>query len=50
MQHLYKARWQVDLSNNELGAEGAKPLADALRVSASLTKVSQIRKVLGIRI
>ena len=30
---------QIDLSFNDIGAEGAKPLADALRVTASLTKI-----------
>ena len=35
--------WQVNLSDNGIGPEGAKPLADALRVSASLTSVSLLR-------
>ena len=30
---------QLNLMTNHIGAEGAKPLADALRVTASLTKV-----------
>ena len=30
---------QVDLGKNLIGAEGAKHIADAMRVSASLTQV-----------
>ena len=38
--------WQVNLALNEIGSEGAKPLADALRVNASITSVRQIRQVM----
>ena len=38
--------WQVNLAHNKIGSEGAKPLADALRVNASITQVCQIRKVM----
>ena len=37
MQHLIETQWQVDLSNNAIGPVGAKPLADAIAVSGSLT-------------
>ena len=50
---------QIDLSHNEIGGyydednnemvytpEGAKALADALRVNASITQACQIRKVM----
>ena len=30
---------QLDLGSNDIGSEGAKPLADALRVNASITSV-----------
>ena len=30
---------QIDLSSNRIGAEGAKPLADALRFTASKTRL-----------
>ena len=30
---------QLDLSHNFIGAEGAKPLAEALRVSTALTRL-----------
>ena len=36
---MYLCSFQVDLSNNELGALGGKAVADALRVSGSLTQV-----------
>ena len=42
------ARTQLDLSWNEIGAEGAKPLADALRVNGSLTKMSLAWNNLGV--
>ena len=31
---------QLHLEDNQIGPEGAKPLADALKVNASLTKIS----------
>ena len=39
--HLSALVWciQIDLSRNYIGAEGAKPLAEALRVTASLTSL-----------
>ena len=38
---------QLDLSWNSIGAEGAKPLANALRANASLTKILVGRNKLG---
>ena len=40
--HVSALVWciQIDLSLNNIGAEGAKPLADALRVTASLTQLN----------
>ena len=32
---------QIDLRRNEIGAEGAKLLADALRVNASITSIGE---------
>lgn len=34
------SRSQLNLSGNYIGAEGAKPLADALRVEGSLTRLN----------
>ena len=39
---------QIDLSENNIGAEGAKPLADALRVTASLTSINLAQNDLGV--
>ena len=36
---MLASRSQLDLSRNEIDAEGAKPLADAFRVTASMTKI-----------
>ena len=47
MHHPYESQWQVDLSNNDIGSEGAKPLAEAIAVSASLTSVSLRGNSLG---
>lgn len=38
---------QLDLSLNHLGAEGSKPLAEALRVNASVTKLLVANNKLG---
>ena len=38
---------QLDLSGNNIGAEGAKPLADALRVCPSLTALDARYNGLG---
>ena len=38
---------QIDLSWNEIGAEGAKPLADALRVTGSMTRLNMSWNSLG---
>ena len=39
---------QLDLSNNGIGPEGAKPLADALRVSPSVTECNLRDNKLGV--
>ena len=38
---------QLNLSRNQIGAEGAKPLADALRVCPSLTSIDLASNSIG---
>ena len=44
--HAYAYALQLDLRDNNMGPEGAKALAPALSVNASLTQVCQIREVM----
>ena len=38
---------QIDLRRNRIGAEGAKPLADALHFTASMTRLNVEYNMLG---
>ena len=39
--------WQVNLASNNIGSEGAKPLADALRINASVSHLDARYNDLG---